>query len=94
MHVTFPEYTRQEFIDVCVGFLTRAENAPPDLAQLLGEMVFDNGLGDIRKARGAWSLMNEPAEAEVHRVVNLMLKYSPRLNSKRPNLGRARLRGM
>ncbi|KKM68203.1 hypothetical protein LCGC14_1463170, partial [marine sediment metagenome] len=94
MHVTFPAYTRPEFIDVCVGFLSRAENAPPDIAQLLGEMVFDNGLGDIRKARGAWQMMDEPTVGEVHRVVNLMLKYSPRLNTKRPNLGKARLPGM
>lgn len=64
LHVRFPEYTRDEFIDVCRGFLSRAENAPPDIATFLGEQVFDNNIGDVRKARGAWLLMAEPTEAE------------------------------
>lgn len=96
LHVRFPEYTRVEFIDVCVGFLSRAENAPPDIAQMIGEMIWDNGLGDVRKARGAWLLMTEPTVEEARRVVRLMLKYAPGqdLNQKRANIGRARLPGM
>ena len=77
LHVRFPEYTRDEFIDVCIGFLTRAENAPPEIARLIGQTVFDYRIGDVRKARGAWLLMNEPTESEVGRVIQLMLKYSP-----------------
>lgn len=76
LHVFFPTYTRDEFIDVCRGFLTRAENCPEDIATTIGRIVFDYGLGDIRKARGVWQLMTSPTEDEVHRVVRLMMKYS------------------
>jgi len=65
-----------EFIDVCQGFLSRAENCPPDIARFIGRMVYDYGLGDVRKARGAWQLMTTPTEDEAHRVVQLMRKYS------------------
>ena len=77
LHVHFPAYSRQQFIDVCCGFLTRAEGCPSDLAGLIGRYVYDHGLGDVRKARGAWQLMSAPTEDEVSRVIQLMLKYSP-----------------
>jgi len=75
LHVFFPEYTREEFIDVCRGFLARAENCPASIASIIGRTVFDYGLGDVRKARGVWQLMEAPTEEEVQRVVRLMLKY-------------------
>ncbi|MBA7667455.1 hypothetical protein ES703_75544 [subsurface metagenome] len=77
LHVHFPMYSRDEFINVCHGFLTRAEGCPPDLAMLIGQLVFDCGIGDVRKARGVWQLMIKPTHEEVRRVVQLMLKYSP-----------------
>lgn len=77
LHVHFPMYSRDEFIDVCHGFLTRAEGCPPDLAMLIGQLVFDCGIGDVRKARGVWQLMIKPTHEEVRRVVQLMLRYSP-----------------
>ena len=77
LHARFPEYTRDEFIDVCCGFLRRAEDCPVDLAALIGSLVYDNHLGDVRKARGAWQLMNEPTVDEVRRVMQLMIRYSP-----------------
>jgi len=76
LHVYFPVYTREEFVDVCRGFLTRAENCPEDIAATIGMRVFDYGLGDVRKARGVWQLMTSPTEKEVDRVVRLMKKYS------------------
>jgi hypothetical protein len=82
-HLHFPQYTRDEFLDVCVGFLSRAENAPPDIARLIGLMVFDNNLGDVRKARGVWKLMNEPTEDEVFNTIKFMVDYSPNANPKR-----------
>jgi hypothetical protein len=75
LHARFPPYTREQFIDVCCGFLTRAENCPEDIARLIGEQVFDNNIGDVRKARGCWLLMNEATVAEVSRVIDLMIKY-------------------
>jgi hypothetical protein len=77
LHVHFPAYSRQEFIDVCYGFLTKSEGCPPELAVLIGQAIYDNGLGDVRKARSVWQLMDEPTEAEAVRVVDLMQKYSP-----------------
>jgi len=77
LHVHFPMSSRDEFINVCHGFLTRAEGCPPDLARLIGQLVFDCGIGDVRKARGVWQLMIAPTDEEVRRVVQLMLKYSP-----------------
>ena len=76
LHAFFPEYTREEFINVCRGFLTLAENCPEDIAAIIGKRVFDYGLGDVRKARGVWQLMTSPTEKEVDRVVSLMRKYS------------------
>jgi len=75
LHAFFPQYTREEFIDVCRGFLARAESCPEDIATIIGKTVFDYGLGDVRKARGVWQLMSVPTEAEVHRVIRLMMKY-------------------
>ncbi len=77
LHVLFPTYTRDEFIDVCRGFLTRAEGCPDDIATIVGQAIFDHGLGDVRKARGVWQLMTDPTIEEVQRVVQLMLKYKP-----------------
>ena len=77
MHADFPPYTRQEFIDVCRGFLSQQERCDSDLAAFIGEMVYDRGLGDVRKARGIWQLMNAPTEAEAVRVAQMMIKYSP-----------------
>jgi hypothetical protein len=83
-HPHFKEYTRQEFIDVCMGMLTRVEGCPPDVAHLIGVQVYDMGLGDVRKARGVWQLMREPTEDEVRRIIRMNLKYSPELETTRP----------
>lgn len=76
LHANFPKYSREEFIEVCTGFLTRAENCPENIAVTIGKRVFDYGLGDVRKARGVWQLMTTPTADEAHRVVQLMRKYS------------------
>jgi DNA polymerase III delta prime subunit len=81
LHVYFPKYTREEFIAVCCGFLTRAEQCPYEIAEFIGTTIYDSELGDVRKARGVWQLMKEPSQGEVHRVIQMMLKYSP--NHKR-----------
>jgi hypothetical protein len=78
-HIFFPEYSRDEFITVCEGFLSRSENAPLEIARLIGAEVFDKALGDVRKARGIWNFMTEPTEAEVKRVIEFTLKYAPPL---------------
>lgn len=96
LHVNFPTYTRDEFVDVCRGFLTRAEECSEDLATLIGVQIWDGNLGDVRKARGVWDLITAPTEAEVHRVVQLMMKYSAESNPprKRRKASTGRMPGM
>jgi len=65
------------------------------LASLIGQTVYDYGLGDVRKARGVWALMEAPMQEEVQRVVALMLKYSGGGQAKKPRAAPAsRLAGM
>ncbi|MBA7465000.1 hypothetical protein ES707_00161 [subsurface metagenome] len=94
LHAHFPKYSREEFIEVCTGFLTRAESCPPDLASLIGQLVYDYGIGDVRKARGAWQLMIAPTDEEVRRVVQLMLKYSPNGHKRTRSTQGSRLPGI
>lgn len=94
LHVNFPTYTREEFIAVCHGFLARAENCPPEVATLIGEKIYDYGIGDVRKARGAWQLMYAPTVEEVNRVIQMMLKYSPENSQKARTIHRNRLPGI
>ena len=77
LHVLFPTYTREEFIDVCRGFLAKVEDCPPEIAELIGRTVFDYKLVDVRKARAVWQLMDEPTREEVQRVAQFILKYNP-----------------
>jgi len=91
LHLVFPTYTRAEFISVCKGFLSKAEGCEPDVAALIGKYVHDYNVGDVRKARGVWQLMNEPTETEIVRVINLMRKYSPENSSPRKKKGEATL---
>lgn len=95
LHVHFPTYSREEFIDVCRGFLTRAESCPSETAVLIGQLVYDYGIGDVRKARGVWQLMAAPTEEEVQRVIRLMLKYNTdNHNRHRKSLPAGRLPGL
>lgn len=75
-HGKLPPYTRQEFIDVCQGFLPRVGGCKPALAATIGRTVFDLGLGDVRRARSVWELMEVQTEEEMNRVISLMAKYS------------------
>ncbi|GAH26773.1 unnamed protein product, partial [marine sediment metagenome] len=94
LHVLFPTYTREEFIDVCRGFLSRTEQCPQDIAGVIGSAIFDYGLGDVRKARGVWQLMTAPAREEVHRVIQLMLKYNPNGHKRTRSTQGSRLPGI
>ncbi len=86
LHIHFPEYSRDEFIDVCHGMLTHLE-CPAEVAKIIGELIYDlsplrNGIRiwDLRKARGVWDVMHEPTEAEARRVIAFERKYGPREN--------------
>jgi len=94
MHIHFPEYTKQEFIDVCRGFLAKAENCPPDMAEKIGRIVYDRQLGDVRRARGIWELMMSPTDEELERIVGMMTRYSAATVQKRNASLETRLPGM
>lgn len=83
-HFHFPEYSRQEFIDVCVGMLTKAEDCPQDIALKIGTQVYDMGMGDVRKARGVWAMMTAPTDEEIQRVISMSVKYGPQNDIRRP----------
>jgi hypothetical protein len=87
------EYTRAEFIDVCIGFLCRSAGAPEEIAQMIAEEVYDHQLGDVRRVRGIWDLMLEPTVSEVRRIINVGIKYSEEVTptKKRPITAGARL---
>jgi hypothetical protein len=74
-HPKFPDYTRDEFLDVVRAMLSRDEGCPEDLAEMIGRQVFDSRLGDVRQVRGVWKLMREPTEAEAVRVLRMKEKY-------------------
>lgn len=95
LHAVFPPYTRDQFLEVARLYLARVEGCPAELAALIGAHVYDNALGDIRRARGVWQLMKAATEAEVKRVVRLMMKYDPPPNAKRrPHVPAPRFGGM
>lgn len=94
LHVRFPAYSREEFLEVCQGFLTKAESCPKDMAALIGRYVFDYGIGDVRKARGVWQLMTEPTAEEVYRIIRLMLKYHPDGRKRTRSTQESRLPGL
>ncbi len=75
-HPVFPHYTRDEFISVVRSMLSRAENCPVELSEMIGRQIFDNRLGDVRQARGVWQLMREPTEEDAMRVLRMKAKYS------------------
>ena len=86
LHVHFPTYSRQEYIDVCISFLTRSEGCPHELARLIGEACFDERLGDVRQARSVWKLMDGPTESQLRSVIELKRTYS--LNTENIKTGR------
>jgi hypothetical protein len=87
-HPKFPHYTREEFIDVVRSMLSRVESCPVELSELIAEQVFDNGLGDVRQARGVWQLMRAPTREEVIRVLRMKAKYSTGAQTRNPRLKR------
>jgi Holliday junction resolvasome RuvABC ATP-dependent DNA helicase subunit len=76
LHAHFPHYNRDEFIEVCTGFLPRTEGCSVELAEMIAKKVYDYELGDTRTARSVCKLINEKTEVEVNRVIQVMMKYS------------------
>lgn len=80
----FKRYTRQQFIDVTVGYLARSsKGCPEDIGRLIGELVYDNNLGDVRKGKQIKDLMFSMTTDEVYRAVGLLQEYSPPFQLKK-----------
>jgi len=92
----FPHYSREEFIDVCCGYLSRSEDCLRELAALIGRLVYDYDLGDVRTARKVYRLLKAPTEEEVHSAINFLRKYAVNGEShpKRQNINIPRLPGV
>ena len=72
----FPEYTYEQFIEVCVNLLQR-EGADEDLAKYIAEAVWNYLLiKDVRKARDIARLADD--EDEVDDLVEILKKYQPK----------------
>ncbi len=81
LHARFQPYTREEFITVCRGFLSRSGEIPQNLAAFIGQCVFDLELGGVRRARAIADMIDDPTEEEVRRIVQVMRKYGPDNNN-------------
>ncbi len=88
LHAHFPEYTRDEFIDVVIAMVTHRDDCPLEIARMIGSRVYDLKIGDVRKARGVWQLMMKPTAEEVERVIHMSIKYgSQNANNKKRQSG-------
>lgn len=76
-HPWFKAYTREQFIAVCIGMLTRTEGCSREMAEIIGTVVYEKELGDVRTARAVYLLMLDETKEELDRVVRMNLEYGP-----------------
>ena len=74
VHAYFPDYSRQEFIDVCIGML-KTKDLPTEISIRIGEEVYDHKLGDVRKARSIADLMEDTTMEEIDNAIAFLEKY-------------------
>lgn len=68
-----PEYTREQFIEVVVNYLTNIEGAEPTIAKYIAEKVW-NITKDVRTARHIFRLARNDID-KVNFVISLLEKY-------------------
>jgi len=74
-HLYFPPYTRAEFVEVCMGLLTRREGIEnPDVAAYIAERLYDEGghNTDPRSARALARMLEEGTKAEVDEEIGFL----------------------
>lgn len=91
MHAQFEPYSRDEFLDVSEHFLYLTEGCDPELAREIGAQVFDRELGDVRKVRSVWQLMDQPTRPSMFSTISLMEKYGGRRQNGKAQPASARL---
>jgi len=73
LFIPIPEYSRQEFIEVCKPCYENRAGSE-DIAILIGTQVYDYELGDVGRPRCAQLMTAQTAE-EVQRILIMMDKY-------------------
>lgn len=68
-------YGREEFLEVCRRYLIERENVPSEIAESIGEAVWEYLERDVRVARSIARMMREPTDEEVARWVGFLMKY-------------------
>jgi len=71
----FKPYRREEFINVCAGYLTRFEETPEQIARYAAERCWEANERDVRKVRGLVRMLREPTFEEVDRLIAFRAKY-------------------
>jgi Holliday junction DNA helicase RuvB len=74
----FPQYSFEEFVSVCRGYLPRYEKVPEDIAEYIGVQTWQHLDKDLRTARGIARRLRESSFSDVDRVVRFLKKYQKR----------------
>lgn len=74
-HLHFNPYSKDEYIEVCQGYLSKFEDTPVDLAKYIGERTWQEFSADIREARGIARMLVEKTKEEVDRQITFLRKY-------------------
>jgi len=69
----FPEYTKEEYVEVCANVLPDEENTPHDNATQIAELLWDlRGTADVREAISVARL----SRGDPEKVIGVLDKYS------------------
>lgn len=74
-HLYFRPYNREEYIEVCQGYLSEFENTPTDLAKYIGERTWEEFSADVREARGIARMLTKKTKSEVDEQITFLKKY-------------------
>jgi Holliday junction DNA helicase RuvB len=75
-HIKFKPYTRDEFIRVCEGFLSKFEGIDGELGRYIGEKVYDELKdADVRGARGIARMLQGKTRDEVDEQIEFIKRY-------------------
>ena len=72
----FRQYSFEQFISICAGYLTRYVNIPDDIANYIGEQTWHQLDKDVRTAKGIARQIRVHTAFDVDRVMKLRKKYA------------------
>lgn len=74
-HLYFGPYKKEEYIQVCQGYLNKFENIPEDLSNYIGEKTWKVRNADVREARGIARMLLSNSRQEVDSQLAFLGKY-------------------